>query len=160
MMDNTLIDLPEIRLPLDMAWRVKFVDAVEQHAQRLGIAGRFQTPRFVGYYFTGAHPVVMAGHWTVMLDEVPLLRRLRQTIERVTSFRFTIASEGEGLEPEFMLVHDRHDGSCWLWDFLHGRRFLEASEPVAHWGRDDAVDNGGNEAVEDGGDSGPKLLGP
>ena len=160
MIDNMLIDLPEIRLPVDMAWRVKFVAAVEQHAQRLGIAGRFNTPRFIGYYFTGTHPVVLAGHWTVMLDEVPLMRRLRQTIERVTSYRFSIASESEGAEPEFMLVHDRRDGTCWLWDFLHGRRFLEASEPVASWGRDDAVENGGDEAVEDGGDGGPKLLGP
>jgi hypothetical protein len=160
MMDNMLINLPEVRLPPDMAWRVKFVEAVEQHAQRLGIAGRFNAPRFFGYYFTGSHPVVMAGHWTVMLDEVPLMRRLRHTVENVTENRFSIASEADGAEPEFLLVHDRHDGSCWLWDFLHGRRFLEASEPVASWGRGEPVEDGDDEPVGDGGDSGPKLLGP
>jgi hypothetical protein len=152
-MDNLLIDIPEIRLPRDMAWRVRFVEAVEQHARRLGISGHFQAPRFFGYYFTGPHPVVVAGHWTVMLDDVPLMRRLRQTIDNLTDNRFSIASRSEGSEPEFMLVHDRHDGSCWLWDYLHGRRFLEASDPVATWGRTD-------DAVDDHGDSGPKLLGP
>jgi hypothetical protein len=160
MMDNMLIDLPEIRLPVDMAWRVKFVEAVEKHAERLGIAGRFTAPRFIGYYFTGPHPVVVAGHWTVMLDQAPLMRRLRQAIDRVTGNRFSIASKAEGTEPEFLLVHDRHDGSCWLWDFLHGRRFLEASEPVSTWGKDEAVGRRDDEAVGDGGDGGPKLLGP
>ena len=156
MMDNkTLINLPEIRLPRDMAWRIKFIEAVEQHARRLGIAGHFNAPRFFGYYFTGPHTVVVAGHWTVMLDDVPLMQRLLHTIDTVTDHRFSIASEGEGIEPEFMLVHDRHDGACWLWDYSHGRRFLEASEPVATWGRNDSFfdDNG------EGGESGPKLLG-
>jgi hypothetical protein len=160
MMDNMIIDLPEIRLPLDLAWRVKFVEAVEKHAERLGIAGHFNAPRFFGYYFTGAHPVVMAGHWTVMLDEVPLMRRMRQAVERVTGSQFNIASESEGGEPEFMLVHDRHDGTCWLWDFLHGRRFVEASEPVTSWGGDSLLEDASDEALEDGGDAGPKLLGP
>ena len=40
MMDNLIIDIPELRLPRDMAWRVKFIEAVEQHAGRLGIALR------------------------------------------------------------------------------------------------------------------------
>lgn len=158
MTDNTLIDLPEIRLPRDMAWRIKFVEAVEQHARRLGITGHFEAPRFFGYYFTGTHPVIVAGHWTVMLDEVPLMRRLRQTIDQLTDHRFSIASQTEGSEPEFMLVHDRHDGSCWLWDYLHGRRFLESSDPVATWGRGASADE---DLLDDSpGDSGPKLLGP
>lgn len=155
MIDHTLINLPEIRLPCDMAWRVKFIEAVEQHARRLGIAGHFKAPRFFGYYFTGLYPVVVAGHWTVMLDEVPLMKRLLKTVETVTESRFSIASEAEGMEPEFMLVHDRHDGACWLWDYSHGRRFLEASEPVATWGRHSAVEETGN----DSGENGPRLLG-
>lgn len=158
MTDNTLIDLPEIRLPRDMAWRIKFVEAVEQHAHRLGITGHFKAPRFFGYYFTGTHPVIVAGHWTVMLDEVPLMRRLRQTIDQLTEHRFSIASQREGSEPEFMLVHDRHDGSCWLWDYLHGRRFLESSDPVATWGS--GVESDEDLLDDNPGDRGPKLLGP
>lgn len=154
-MDNILIDLPELRLPRDMAWRIRFVEAVEEHARCLGITGHFEAPRFFGYYYAGPHPVVVAGHWTVMLDEVPLMRRLRQTLGNITNNRFNIASRNEHSEPEFLLVHDRHDGSCWLWDFTHGRRFLEANDPVATWGRpDDAVDENG------AGDSGPDLPGP
>ncbi len=151
-MDNLLIDIPEIRLPRDMAWRIKFIEAVEQHARRLGLTARFTAPRFFGYYFTGEHPVVVAGQWTVILDQAPLLRRLRQTLERVTENRFNIASENEGTEPEFMLVHDRHDGSCWLWDYAHGRRFLEANDPVTSWSRDDDL-------LDEGENEGPKLLG-
>src|SRR5438105_5309110 len=75
MMDNLIIDIPELRLPRDMAWRVKFIEAVEQHAGRLGISGRFKVPRFFGYYFTGSHAVVVAGLWTVLVDDAALLRR-------------------------------------------------------------------------------------
>src|SRR6186713_954285 len=85
MTDNLIIDIPELRLPRDMAWRVKFIEAVELHAQRLGITGRFKVPRFFGYYFAGNHAVVMAGLWTVLVDDAALLRRLRVTVEKVTT---------------------------------------------------------------------------
>ena len=154
MMDNLIIDIPELRLPRDMAWRVKFIEAVELHAGRLGINGRFKVPRFFGYYFTGSHAVVVAGLWTVLVDDAALLRRLRVTVEQITDHRFNIASREEGGEPEFMLVNDSHDGSCWLWDYAHGRRFLEAGEPTAARGvsadlPDDEYD-----------DRGPRLLEP
>ena len=35
-----------------------------------------------------------------------------------------------GVGPDFLLIHDRFDGACWLWRFSFGRRFIEASEPV------------------------------
>jgi hypothetical protein len=153
MTDNMIIDIPELRLPRDMAWRIKFIEAVEEHARRLGISGRFKVPRFFGYYFTGQRAVVVAGLWTVLVDDAELLRRLRLTVERITDHRFNIASASEGGEPEFMLVNDSHDGSCWLWDYEHGRRFLEAGDPVAY--REDDGD-----FREEGADQGPKLLGP
>ena len=152
MMDNLIIDIPELRLPRDMAWRGKCIEAVEQHAGRLGITGRFKVPRFFGYYFSGSHAVVVAGLWTVLVDDAALLRRLRVTVEQITDHRFNIASREEGGEPEFMLVNDSHDGSCWLWDYTHGRRFLEASEPVAT--RETAAD-----IFDEGNDRGPRLLG-
>lgn len=154
MTDNLLIDLPELKLPRDLARRVKFVEAVEQHAARLGIKGRYEPTRFIGYYFAGAFPVVVSGHWTVTLDDVPLLRSVREMIERITDGRFTIRSRSEDEVPELMLVHDRHDGSCWLWEFAHGRRFLEARQPVGSrmfLDDDDVTGSGGD---------GPKLLGP
>ena len=155
MMDNLIIDIPELRLPRDMAWRVKFIEAVEQHARRLGITGRFKVPRFFGYYFTGPHAVVVAGLWTVLVDDAVLLRRLRTTVEKITDNRFNIASPHQGGEPEFMLVNDSHDGSCWLWDYAHGRRFLEASEPTGIRGISvDMLDD------EDADDRGPRLLEP
>ena len=130
MTDHTIIDLPEIRLPRDLAWRVKFIEAVDEHVRYLGIAGRFEPPRFFGYYFAGMHPVVLAGHWKVTLDSSPLLWRLRAILERMTENQFNIAAKSADQLPEFMLVHDRHDGSCWLWGFNQGRRFLEAHEPI------------------------------
>lgn len=152
MTDNMIIDIPELRLPRDMAWRVKFIEAVEDHARRLGIQGRFKVPRFFGYYFTGQRAVVVAGLWTVLVDDADLLRRLRITVERITENRFNIATAHEGGEPEFMLVNDSLDGSCWLWDYAHGRTFLEANEPVAMGMEEDRPD-------EDP-ERGPRLLGP
>lgn len=151
MMDNLIIDLPELKLPRDLAWRVKFIDAVEEHARRLGIHGRYEPTRFIGYYFAGDYPVVVSGHWTVTLDDVPLLRRVRDLIERITDERFSIRSGSEQASPEFMLLHDRLDGACWLWEYAHGRRFLEARTPVTSFG-------GLEEFGEEG--KGPRLLGP
>ncbi len=153
MMDNLLIELPELRLPRDLAKRVKFVEAVEEHARRLGITGCYNPTRFIGYYFAGAFPIVVSGHWTVTLDEVPLLRSVREMIERITDHRFSIGSLSEDTHPEFMLVHDRFDGGCWLWEYAHGRRFLEARQPVMS-GNFDGEDPTGDDK------GGRKLLGP
>jgi hypothetical protein len=153
MMDNLLIDLPELKLPRDLARRVKFIEAVEQHAARLGIKGRYEPSRFIGYYFAGAFPVVVSGHWTVTLDDVPLLRSVREMIERITDGRFSIRSLSEDVTPDFMLVHDRHDGSCWLWEYAHGRRFLEARQAMMSW---TVEENDGAAGMDDG----PRLLGP
>ncbi|AOS43457.1 hypothetical protein Verru16b_00502 [Lacunisphaera limnophila] len=153
MTDNMIIDIPELRLPRDMAWRIKFIEAVEDHARRLGISGRFKVPRFFGYYYTGQRAVVVAGLWTVLVDDAELLRRLRHTVEKITDRRFNIASATEGGEPEFMLVNDSHDGSCWLWDYEHGRRFLEASDPVIFGQLDEYP-------AEDDAGQGPRYLGP
>ncbi len=128
--DHIIIDLPEIRLPRDMAWRVKFIEAVEEHVRKLGVAGHFEAPRFFGYYFAGRHPVVLARNWKVTLDSVPLLQKLRQVLERITENQFSITAESDDGVPDYMLVHDRHDGACWLWGFAQGRRFVEAHEPV------------------------------
>lgn len=153
MTDNLIIDIPELRLPRDMAWRVKFIDAVEDHARRLGITGRFKVPRFFGYYFMGPRAVVVAGLWTVVVDDAELLRRLRLTVERLTDNRFSIAGACEGGEPEFMLVHDTLNGACWLWDYVHGRRFLEASEPFT-------IDATAGDLLDDDLEEGPRFLGP
>ena len=154
MTDNIIIDLPEIRLPRDLAWRVKFIEAVEEHVRHLGVSGHFEPPRFFGYYFVGRNPVVLARHWKVTLDATSLLWRLRQILERITEKRFSIVSESEDTPPEYLLVHDRHDGACWLWGYAQGKRFVEAFEPVIFTAA--PVD----EAVEDEGERDSKLLEP
>ncbi|MDQ5980254.1 MAG: hypothetical protein QG602_3230, partial [Verrucomicrobiota bacterium] len=113
-------------------------------------------PRFFGYYFTGQRAVVVAGLWTVLVDDAELLRRLRLTVEKITGNRFNIASASEGGEPEFMLVNDSHDGSCWLWDYEHARRFLESGEPVTQRLGEQVEDD----LLGDDPDQGPRLLGP
>ncbi|HYC70772.1 MAG TPA: hypothetical protein VEB66_06165 [Opitutaceae bacterium] len=131
MTDQRLIDLPGLRLPHDLARRAKFVAEVERVARRLGLNCDYEPPRFVGYYFLGTQPVVAAGRWTVTVGETELLDQLQVIVQRVTEGRFAIASEGPAEKPEFMLIHDRYDGSCWLWDFTHGHAFLSAEEPAA-----------------------------
>ncbi|MET0262451.1 MAG: hypothetical protein ABW223_06110 [Rariglobus sp.] len=151
---NLIIDLPELRLPRDMAWRVKFIEAVEQHARRLGLAGRFEVPRFFGYYFTDSHAVVIAGLWTVLVDDSALLRKLRETVDKLTDRNFEIGAPDEK-EPPFMLVNDSRDGSCWIWEFDHARRFLEGSAPLAQRTHaEDLLD------LDDEADRGPRFLGP
>jgi len=144
MPDQLLIDLPEIRLPRDLAWRVKFIEAVEAHVKKLGVAGHFQPPRFFGYYFVGRHPVVLARNWKVTLETAPLLQKLRGVLERLTENQFSIGTESDATAPDYLLVHDRHDGACWLWGFEQGRRFVEACEPVAikGWTVEDSAANG------------------
>ena len=154
MTDNIIIDLPEIRLPRDLAWRVKFIEAVEEHVRHLGVSGHFEPPRFFGYYFVGRNPVVLARHWKVTLDATSLLWRLRQILERITEKRFSIVSESEDTPPEYLLVHDRHDGACWLWGYAQGKRFVEAFEPVIFTAAP------ADEAVEDEGERDRKLLEP
>ena len=53
------------------------------------------------------------------------------------------------LLPEYMLIHDRRDGACWLWGFEHGLRFVEATDPVME-PEESGLDGAQN----------PKLLGP
>ena len=144
MPDQLLIDLPEIRLPRDLAWRVKFIAAVEAHVKKLGVAGHFQPPRFFGYYLVGRHPVVLARNWKVTLETAPLLQKLRGVLERLTENQFSIATESDATAPDYLLVQDRHDGACWLWGFEQGRRFVEACEPVAikSWTVEDSAANG------------------
>ena len=154
MTDNILIDLPEIKLPRDLAWRVKFMEAVEEHVRHLGVAGYFQPPRFFGYYFAGRNPVVLARHWKVTLDGAPLLWRVRQMLERITDNQYSIATETHDVAPDYLLVHDRYDGACWLWGFEKGRRFVESYEPVAFRPLTE------DEIVEGDGDIGRKFLGP
>jgi hypothetical protein len=149
MTDQLLIDLPEIRLPRDLAWRVKFIEAVEEHVRKLGVAGHFQPPRFFGYYFAGRHPVVLAKNWKVTLDSAPLLLKLRSVLERITDNQFSISSEADASEPDYLLVHDRHDGACWLWGFAQGRRFVEAHDPVSvtGWTVEDRENEGGQQLL-------------
>jgi hypothetical protein len=88
------------------------------------------------------------------LDAAPLLCRLRHILEGLTNDQFSIVAKSEETVPDYLLVHDRHDGSCWLWGFAQGRRFVEAHEPVANQGVTD------DETVEGEEDSGRKLMGP
>ena len=58
-------------------------------------------------------------------------------------------------EPEFLLVHDRRDGACWLWGFAFGMRFVSATEAIVGFSGGGSED----EAAGSGG-SNQKLLGP
>lgn len=130
MMEPRLIELPWMRLPRDLPWRVKFVDAVLDHARKLGLEARYRPPRFCGYYFSGDSPVVVGGKWTVTLDETPLLNKVRRSVEAATECCITVPGEAPDAAPDFLLVNDAQNGACWLWDFPHARLFVEAHEPV------------------------------
>lgn len=149
MSENVLIPLPGFTLPTDFPWRVRFIAAVDEHLQRLRATGHFVPSRFFGYFFRGNTPVSVSGNWTVTLDLVPPVSQLPEVLEYVTQGQYSIASHSRDQLPDYMLVHDRRDGACWLWDFEHGLRFVEATDPVME------VENSGLDDAQN-----PKLLGP
>jgi hypothetical protein len=150
MTDNVLIPLPGFKLPGDYPWRIRFVDAVDEQLRRLRTTGRFQPPRFFGYFFQGGYPVAVSGNWTVTLDADAEIADLSDRIDELTQGRFPISSEYDERLPDFLLIHDRRDGACWLWRFAYGLQFVEATEPVT----------GGDDSGAIGGSGNQKLLGP
>lgn len=130
MTDNVLIPLPSFNLPADFPWRVRFIGAVDEHLRRLRATGHFRPSRFFGYYFRGEAPIGVSGNWTVTLDAEAPIVQLRAALDRVTQGQFSIASESTQNNPDFLLVHDRRDGACWLWRFEYGLRFVESTEAV------------------------------
>ena len=147
MSENMLIPLPNFLLPEDFPWRVGFIALVDDQLRRLRATGHFVPPRFFGYFFQGGMPVGVGGSWTVSLDGRPPMSLLPRLLDELTSGQFSIASLRRETVPDFLLVHDRRDGTCWLWSFVDGMRFIEASEPV--------LDGNGFDNAEK-----PRLLGP
>lgn len=151
MADNLLIPLPGFELPRDYPWRVGFVQLVDEQLRKLRATGHFLPPRFFGYYFQAQVPVGVGGSWTVSLDPTHPVSLLPRTLDRMTQGAYSIASPDRESPPDFLLVHDRRDGACWLWTFAEGLQFVEAVDPVK------GGDGGGdlwNDADK------PKLLGP
>jgi hypothetical protein len=145
--DNLLIPLPGFELPADFPWRIGFVALVNDQLRRLRATGYFLPSRFFGYYFQGHMPVGVSGSWTVSLDASQPVSLLPGMLDQLTHGQFSITSTGRSALPDFMLIHDRHDGACWLWSFTEGLQFVEAVEPTSD-------DGGFNDAEQ------PKLLGP
>ena len=142
---NVLIPLPGFQLPADFPWQVGFVALVDDQLRRLRATGHFLPPRFFGYYFQGHVPVGVGGSWTVSLDAARPVSLLPGLLDRITHGIYSITSGGPKQRPDYLLVHDRRDGACWLWTFDEGLRFVEAVEPTT----------GGHDDAET-----PKLLGP
>ncbi len=153
MTDNLLIPLPGFTLPSDYPWRVRFVSAVDDQLRRLRASGRFVPPRFFGYFFQGHSPVGVTGNWTVTLEGERPITDLPEKLHKLTRGRFPIVSEGDDKLPDFLLIHDRRDGACWLWRFAYGLQFVEATEAVTGGDSDN-----GNGPI--GGTENQKLLGP
>ena len=130
MTDNLLIPLPGFALPADYPWRVRFISAVDDQLRRLRASGHFIPSRFFGYYFQGDNPVGVSGSWTVSLEPGQVITRLAADLDRITTGLYSIVSTSRNLPPDFLLIHDRLDGACWLWKFPFGLRFVEAVEPV------------------------------
>lgn len=147
MINNVLIPLPGFELPTDFPWRVGFVGLVDDQLRKLRATGHFLPPRFFGYYFQAHVPISIGGSWTVSLEANCPASVLRPMVEKITDGEYSIASHDRQKLPEFLLVHDRRDGACWLWSFAEGLRFVEAIEPTKEGDWRDDVDQ-------------PKLFGP
>jgi len=60
----------------------------------------------------------------------PPVSHLPELLDHLTDGKYGIASTSRDRLPDYMLIHDRRDGVCWLWAFERGLRFAEATEPV------------------------------
>jgi hypothetical protein len=109
---------------------VGFVSLVDDQLKRLRTTGHFLPPRFFGYYFESNVPIGVGGSWTVSLDATRPATLLPEAVEQVTHGQYSIVSPAAHKRPEFVLIHDRRDGACWLWSFQDGLRFIEAVEPT------------------------------
>jgi hypothetical protein len=145
MTENVLIPLPGFTLPGDFPNRIGLVGLVDQQLRKLRTTGHFVPPRFFGYYFQSRVPIGVGGSWTVTLDDSRPVSLLPDLLARVTRGKYGIVGRGPTGKPDYLLVHDRRDGACWLWTFQEGLRFVESPEPMIG-GRDNA--------------EAPKLLGP
>ncbi len=149
MTDNVLIPLPGLKLPADYPWKIRFVSAVDEQLRRLRASGHFQPPRFFGYFFQRSSPVAVSGNWTVTLDAESPIADLPDRVDLLTHGQFSMVSEWAERLPDFLLVHDRRDGACWLWRFAYGLQFVEATEAIS-----------GDDSDSVGGSGNRKLLGP
>jgi len=149
MTDNVLIPLPSLKLPADYPWKIRFVSAVDEQLRRLRASGHFQPPRFFGYFFQRSSPVAVSGNWTVTLNAEPPMTDLPERVDDLTNGQYSMVSELDERLPDFLLVHDRRDGACWLWRFAYGLQFVEATEAIS-----------GDDSGSVGGSSNRKLLGP
>jgi len=131
MTENVLIPLSGFTLPCDFPWRIGFIALVDDQLRRLRATGHFLPPRFFGYFFRGGAPVSVGGSWTVSLEPVAPIILLPGALDRLTHGRFSIMSETTDATPDFMVVHDRRDGACWLWSYADGLKFIEAVDAVA-----------------------------
>lgn len=133
-MENLLIPLPGFQLPGDYPWRNGFVSLVNEQLRRLRATGYFIPPRFFGYYFQGHLPVGVSGSWTVSLEPTQPISLLPGLLDQMTHGQFSITSTGRNSVPDYVLVHDRYDGECWLLPFAEGLQFVEAVEPTGEDG--------------------------
>lgn len=127
--DNLLVPLPGLMLPPDLPWRTEFVALVQEHLLRMGSGQVSEPPRFFGYYFKDGDPVAVAGPWTVLLDPLAPLINVPDSLDLLTQGQFDVMTKGSD-EPDFVLIHDRRDGACWLWRYRFGMRFVMAQDPM------------------------------
>jgi hypothetical protein len=142
-MENILIPLPGFELPADLPWRTGFVALVDHQLKRLRATGHFLPPRFFGYYFNAHIPVGIGGSWTVTLNPNEPAVLIPGLLDKLTRGLYSITSSDAGKTPEYLLVHDRRDGACWLWSFDDGVRFVESVDPMIDPGEKSQVTDTG-----------------
>ncbi|HKB89938.1 MAG TPA: hypothetical protein VKC60_05410 [Opitutaceae bacterium] len=126
------VSLPDFILPKDYAWQTGLIAAIEQYLYESNRPMRYNPPRFIGYYFLHGQPIALCRNIRAALPPEGVVLLLAQQVHDATKGLFSLTGEPreEGADPLYLLVHDNWDGSCSLWPFAAGRRFVTALRPV------------------------------
>lgn len=121
-----IYELPGMILPRTLAFDIGLMEAMEDHVERTRkrIVRFFRAPRFIGIYFNHTQPVAICQFCRANLPLRPEVRFLWMKVDSFARRERCIVAEKGSLEPPFIVVHDSLDGSCWLYPFEQGRRFL------------------------------------
>lgn len=128
--DNVIVPLHGMfSFPRGFVSDIGLVQRINWDLFQNGFKPKFVLPRFVGFYVQDDVPIGVAGLMVVKLSSRDLCKLRLDELDHWTKGQQSIIGDSKTI-PGFVLILDSYDGSCHLWSFPEGIRFLQSTEPV------------------------------